>query len=351
MFNIKITQFINPHLFYYQYEEDEDLPRSYDEDLKRILPKKQYFLETEGTYRPQLNEIVGHYNIVEDKWIRCQVDHITYKLCNKEKIFYLFALDYGHSLESIGKWLYPLPESMKQKSKTIFLGGINNLVPCQYAFDHSVWLNEHKLSDNWSSRSILMVTDMITTCRALKFCPEIRLTGGHLFGKLMMTTLALDEVDVSDMLLDQHYAMRSNQFMRELTILNTIKVPRWQSNDGNAGSFGLSTVKPYVTGHVQPVDNEMEIPETLDLFMQNIRTKVITWQMRQERFFATAGDSEVHHRASEIIEQLQELSMTEEPRRKPMERNSINFDDFPLIRGRGLNNLNKKKEKKILNVT
>lgn len=44
----------------------------------------------------------------------------------------LFCFDSRYSLESIGKWLWPLPESMQEKSKIIFLGGITDIVPCEW---------------------------------------------------------------------------------------------------------------------------------------------------------------------------------------------------------------------------
>lgn len=116
MFRIKITQFINPHMFYYQHEEDELLPKPYEDYLRRELPNRDYFLKSNEGYEPKVHEVgifafsakkisakstnliflqvVAHYNIIEDKWIRAQVDYITYTI-DRKKIFFLFALDYG----------------------------------------------------------------------------------------------------------------------------------------------------------------------------------------------------------------------------------------------------------------
>ncbi|GAB0091919.1 hypothetical protein DMENIID0001_068320 [Sergentomyia squamirostris] len=359
MFDIKITQFINPHLFYYQHEEDEDLPRSYDVDLKRLLPDKQYFLQTTDiNYEPQINEIVGHYNIVDDKWMRCQVDYITYSLGNREKIFILFALDYGYSLESIGKWLLPLPDLMKEKSKTIFLGGINNIVPCQYAINHITYRNEYKMAYNWNSGSILRMHDMITTCHTLKFCPEFRLTDGHLFGKLIMKTITLDEKDVADILVEQQLAIRSTNFMKHLATIHTKNIPRWQNNDRTAVNFGLSTVSQFLNNSVKVRSGRNRVGELSDpsfaqtrsesfaqtmqsqmlgrqmsLYMLDSKTKVATWQERNQCYFAKAGDSEVHQRASEMINQLEELTVEDISAQDLME-NVNHTEHFPIMKNK-----------------
>ncbi|XP_055693026.1 uncharacterized protein LOC129795610 [Lutzomyia longipalpis] len=296
MFDIKITQFVNPHLFYYQLEEDELGKKPFEEDLERILPARDYFVGCNQCYSPAIGEIVGHYNMIENKWLRAQVDYVTYSLTN-EKVYFLFALDYGYSLESIGKWLRPLPEIYKVKSQKIFMGGIKDIIPCDLWVNPVSGKQEYGPSKHWNRGAVMQMIRMIDSSHSMTFTPEFRLTNGQHFGRLHIKTLTLDVEDVATVLAGMNFALKSEDFLADLPKLFTRHFPRWQGNDRNAVSFGLSTVTPqlYPLATEKARGDDGEDIESNFVHLQDSTVGKVVWKLTRNEldYFRNAANVKV----------------------------------------------------------
>ncbi|XP_059622509.1 uncharacterized protein LOC132265754 [Phlebotomus argentipes] len=320
MFKIKITQFVNPHLFYYYNEEDELLPKPHEVKLMEILPNKQTLDEMIISYKPKLHEIVAHYNPTEKKWIRAQVDYITQSM-NNEKIYFLFALDYGYSMESIGKWLWPLPQGLKEASKIIYMGGIKSIVPCKLGVNPVNAKVQMQPLKHWSKGAIIMFSKMLDSCHAVHFQPEMKRPNGQIFGQLQLTTLSLQDVDVASVLMQENFALASDDFVNDLVNLGTTKFERWHDNDRNAVNFGLSTVSQrpnYVTTEkiVEPEDEygtfygswsseeKKELTRISRYHRRNVKAKVSNWCEQNERLMAVESGADEVKSHNQVIQEL-----------------------------------------------
>lgn len=94
--NITITFYVDPHHFYFKYDDDprsEDKLNSINKNIEKYVGQ-HIEKRHSNPYSPEIGEIVLCHYISDcvSKWIRARVDtKLTY---DKEK-FVLWAVDYG----------------------------------------------------------------------------------------------------------------------------------------------------------------------------------------------------------------------------------------------------------------
>lgn len=133
---IHVTHFLNPHHFYYKYEND-----IFDEELNELEYKIQLHAlrwrktKTENI-KANIGEIVAAYNITWNKWFRAKVYDIIQDDCEIIK-YKVWAIDHGTPHEIITSWLTPLPIELAENGvKHIHEGAIINYMPAERVSDN-----------------------------------------------------------------------------------------------------------------------------------------------------------------------------------------------------------------------
>lgn len=91
-FPIKITNFINPHLFHFKLENIiGQFDAGIEQQLKDNSEKAQW--EYPNGYPAKQNEMVAAYIVEWDKWIRAQIDSILEHSNGKQYV--IWCLDHG----------------------------------------------------------------------------------------------------------------------------------------------------------------------------------------------------------------------------------------------------------------
>lgn len=91
-FPIKITNFINPHVFHFKLE---NIVGQADEEIENALAEeaKQMQWRYSTGYQPKLNEIVSVHVLEWSKWVRGQIDLILDEYNCKQYV--VWCLDQG----------------------------------------------------------------------------------------------------------------------------------------------------------------------------------------------------------------------------------------------------------------
>lgn len=135
---IHITHFVNPHCFFFKLDiQLHNLPLYEIEGSLAVHAKNIISKQSNNRYTPKIGEIVGAYVITWNKWIRAQVRTISPERLNYQYI--LWAIDHGKRVETIDKFLVPLPDAIKNKSiDSVYQGSIRsygpaeNVISCPY---------------------------------------------------------------------------------------------------------------------------------------------------------------------------------------------------------------------------
>lgn len=91
-FPIKITNFINPHLFYFKLENIiGQLDTEIEHQLKQNSEKVKW--EYPSGYNAKQHEMVAAYVVEWGKWVRAQVDLILEQTNNNQ--YLIWCLDHG----------------------------------------------------------------------------------------------------------------------------------------------------------------------------------------------------------------------------------------------------------------
>lgn len=95
--NIRITHYINPHLFWFKLqssylynEELFNLETSLQNHAQHLLRSRQY---AQHGYRPELYEIAMAMHKTTNKWIRVKIESVGENLDGM--VYVLWAIDHG----------------------------------------------------------------------------------------------------------------------------------------------------------------------------------------------------------------------------------------------------------------
>jgi hypothetical protein len=89
--NIRITHFVNPHLFYYKLDEfNADLDNLEEEILNELTDNT---CET-NNFQPESGDVVAFLHKRWSKWIRVVVDKVL-ECTTADAVYVLWAIDYG----------------------------------------------------------------------------------------------------------------------------------------------------------------------------------------------------------------------------------------------------------------
>lgn len=89
-FAIKITNFINPHLFHFKLEH---IVGQSDLDIANCLQENAEKVDIKYGYRPLEGETISAFIPPWNKWVRAQVDLILNE--NGSNRYVIWCLDYG----------------------------------------------------------------------------------------------------------------------------------------------------------------------------------------------------------------------------------------------------------------
>lgn len=133
--NIKITHVINPHLFWFQYEnEPHSDAQVIESELKKYVDENRDQMcanNSDGKYRREL--YVAVYMISLKKWIRATIDVHDGDYDEIDDEIVVWAMDYGIPLKTPLYLVVLLNEDLKNLCKStktnVFKGGISDVWP------------------------------------------------------------------------------------------------------------------------------------------------------------------------------------------------------------------------------
>lgn len=125
---IHISHFINPHCFYFKFDEDLQ-----DTDLQRLEDEIKIFARSKVNETTELatikhGDIVAAYEITWGKWMRAVV------VSNLESLkrFQLWAIDHGRFFRAPHKHVHRLPPNLiDAKVKGVCRGSIYGVCPAK----------------------------------------------------------------------------------------------------------------------------------------------------------------------------------------------------------------------------
>lgn len=121
---IRITHYINPHLFWFKYVDSstERREQNIDSNLKAFIAKTY-----KKTCAPALHleQIVATYWVAKNKWIRAVVDQDD----PSDGFVILWAIDYGFPMRSATELVIPLDSNYGSAESVIVQGGLYDVIP------------------------------------------------------------------------------------------------------------------------------------------------------------------------------------------------------------------------------
>lgn len=283
---IRITHYINPHMFWFKYETsffgkskllelDSKLQQYYCEDNDVLSNRK---------YEPQIDEMVGVFNFSWNRWIRAKVDYIIEGISAPPK-YILWAIDYGVPLETNLRWIRQLPEELaREQNDSVCFGGLSNIVPAENNFDFMELRAKVEECDNWSPKAVKMIEELISDAASIKFIKDTKELDGQVFGNLEITTHTNKVIKADIVLLDTNQAKTTSNFLKVLKDIGTNRIPRWQTNDGNTLVFKYHSNK--INAMNMPLNSRSgknrSVETTRGEYELEVEKKVTDWEKRNE---------------------------------------------------------------------
>lgn len=264
---IKITHFVNPHLFFFRWVRDEgkfvlfvlsesiqivinklnSIFLGFSEELKILEDKIENIGEkndvsdiksedriTERSIR--IGDVVGVFVADRNRWIRASVKGMEGQ--ENPEWYSVWAIDYGFPLVSRASQTIKLPlsfQGMNLKNKRILTGGIEYIMPAENHYDFEMKCGVMEKTLNWSPDAIKMVQNILQLAIKLNFeqVHEYKLKNVNFFGRLMIQRADGQMVNMTKPLLEMNMATLSDcGFAEEIKTIETLRQKHWLSIDG-----------------------------------------------------------------------------------------------------------------------
>lgn len=251
---IRITHFINPHMFWYK-------PVS---AYVHNLEEKRFQLEIdeycEENFR-QVNEdrvcesfpgeTVAVLDFDRNKWCRCVVDGVV-EDNSGDKRYNLWAIDDGVPIQSSSRYVNPLPEKFSRTSTSkVRRGAIKNILPSEQVYDFQADRLVPKITSRWDPSVAPVLQSIIRNSVQIKFLNVTRHTVHNImvnFGELRLVTNKNNSYNAAQVLkeLRKAFEVEPSDFIARLAEIQTMNVSRCPINNAN-----VNTVKD---NHAKPID-------------------------------------------------------------------------------------------------
>lgn len=251
---IKLTTFVNPHLFYFKWLRNEGEYNIYIFRMCSFLVLKKksncdFLLHSErdeefDAFETKIEQTAKSYeskplnlkvgNVVAvylpdwNKTIRASVKKLYNEDIGKMSVW---AIDYGYPLLVDPQNVRRLPNSfsgMHKDTPRILVGGIENCLPAEMVYDIETQTSTKVRTTKWSAKAIELAQDVLSRAIKVEF-EHVEMMKPrhkpHWFGRLMIQRQSDGQMfDLVKVLMDMKCAMLvSNNFKVELTTVETLE--------------------------------------------------------------------------------------------------------------------------------
>lgn len=250
---IRITHFINPHVFWYK-------PVSayvHNLDERRFQLAVDEYCETnfrpsngEREYDVLPGEMVAVLDFDRNKWCRCVVDGVLEE-DNGQKRYILWAIDDGVPLQSSSRYVNPLPEKFLSEMTTkVKRGAVKNLLPSEYIYDSQMDKLVSNVTNHWDISASNMLQSVIENSATIYFRNITKHTVNNVaidFGDLEIISRKDNKFYAAQMLRDVRKAteVEPRDFITRLSEIQTMNVNR----SGTFRSSNRQSVTPPKSGY------------------------------------------------------------------------------------------------------
>lgn len=253
---IRITYFINPHMFWYKPEsayvhnlEEKRFQLKIDEYCEQHFRRAN----SDRYYDGYPGEVVAVLDFERNKWCRCIVDEINEDR-NGEKRYHLWAIDDGAPIQSSSRYINPLPDHLISEATTkVKRGSIKNVLPSECVYDPNEDKVVAKVTNRWDPNAVTMLQSIIQNGSEIYFrnvtkhkvCNELT----H-FGDLEIVTRGSHRFDADRVLTEARraYMVEPRDFIAKLSEIQTMSENRHRSQQVPENGKNGQVVKPTTPG-------------------------------------------------------------------------------------------------------
>lgn len=134
---IEITHFINPHLFWFKYKEQDP---SFQEKIKSLETRLANNIPVKHPERIKTNDVVALNWISKNKWIRVYVN------ARENAKLIVWAIDYGipiiTTFDLIAKLDSDLRRECLETESSVSMGGVYGILPTKMGLGVSFFIKQ-----------------------------------------------------------------------------------------------------------------------------------------------------------------------------------------------------------------
>lgn len=253
---IRITHFINPHMFWYKPEaayvhnlEEKRYQLKIDEYCEQHFRRAN----SDRYYDGYPGEVVAVLDFDRNKWCRCVLDEISEDR-NGEKRYHLWAIDDGVPIQSSTRYINPLPDHLiSEATSKVKRGSIKNVLPSECVYDPNEDKVVAKVTNRWDRNAVAMLHSIIQNGSEIYFrnvtkhkvCNELTY-----FGDLEIVTRGSRRFDADRVLTESRRAhtVDPRDFIAKLSEIQTMSENRHRSQQVTENGKSGQAIKPTTPG-------------------------------------------------------------------------------------------------------
>uniref|UniRef100_A0A182NQY3 RNA helicase n=1 Tax=Anopheles dirus TaxID=7168 RepID=A0A182NQY3_9DIPT len=243
---VRITQYINPHCFWYKpimanlpEHEHRKFATALDEHCESLYGERYEVVRSLHTREgPQPGSLVALRSNQLQRWIRCEVEELVVDL-NSKTWYQLWAIDEGFPVKSCVRYIRPLPQSFTKEPAQAKRGAIINILPADTRYDYLKDEQVLEPSTSWCQGIVSSLEVLLEAAVEISIVQKAKLVLQketiH-FGELFITTQNNTTLNVTDLLLkacsNQMIQVSDNEYTKAILTLRTLKMKRFLNNEG-----------------------------------------------------------------------------------------------------------------------
>lgn len=263
---IRITHFINPHMFWYKPVsayvhnlEEKRFQLAIDEYCEQNFRQ----VDEDRVCESFPGETVAVLDFDRNKWCRCVVDRVI-EDSNGEKRYNLWAIDDGVPIQSSSRYVNPLPDKFARTSiSKVRRGAIKNILPSEQVYDFQADQLVPKISSRWDPSAAEVLQSIIRNSVQIHFRNVTKHTVHNMlinFGELKLETNKNNVYNATKVLkeLRKAFEVEPSDFIARLAEIQTMNVSRCPTNNSNGNIVKNNQDKPIGISPMKSMNNRSD---------------------------------------------------------------------------------------------
>ncbi|XP_055319176.1 uncharacterized protein LOC129576961 [Sitodiplosis mosellana] len=288
-FAIKITNFINPHLFQFKLE---NIVGQFDIDVEQKLRQNAEKCAAAG-YHPEQGAIVAAYILPWGKWVRAEVDLILEE--NHTLQYVVWCLDHGVPMKLASQHLRPIPKDIQDLPPNAYTGGLAKCVPIEKRLNYASLQNETYGVDDFPEYLVVNAKQVIDEAAEIYFTPR-QTIGQQIFGDIYIIKYCGTKVDfLHELAKTDSVRIGDRVIANGIEEMRTIKKQRYENHLGHLNIRNV--VKPDI------ISSNMSGISVCTKDMEDDDKMILDWS-RQNNKLAKEMEHELKDRFEKVLRTL-----------------------------------------------